>query len=65
MMIISVYLPYYLQAVKGVSATRSAIELLPYTIVLTFCAAIAGSIIGKTGHFWPWLVFTPAFAVVG
>ncbi|EIN14677.1 MFS general substrate transporter [Punctularia strigosozonata HHB-11173 SS5] len=65
MMISSVFLPYYLQAVKGVTATRSAIEMLPFTLVTTFSAAFAGTLISKTGHFWPWLVASPAFAAIG
>ncbi|EIN05355.1 MFS general substrate transporter [Punctularia strigosozonata HHB-11173 SS5] len=65
MMITSVYLPYYLQAIKGVSAIRSAVELLPFMICGTVAAAIGGAFISRTGHVTSWLVFPPVLCAIG
>jgi MFS transporter, DHA2 family, glioxin efflux transporter len=65
MVIIAVYLPYYFQAVKGATARQSAIDLFPLTIMVAVSAAVCGVAVGKSGHVWPALVFTPAFAAIG
>ena len=83
MMIASVFLPYYFQAVKGkivttfqqipsslilapgASVTRSALQLLPYTIISTSASALAGSFVSRTGNLWPLLVAPPLLTAIG
>ncbi|MGE0879707.1 MAG: MDR family MFS transporter [Acidimicrobiia bacterium] len=47
----SAFLPLFLQAVKGVSATNSGILLLPQIMSLTFATIILGRVISKTGRY--------------
>lgn len=46
------YLPTFFQVVRGASAIRSGVLLLPLVIVQTVCAFIAGLLVSKTGDYW-------------
>ena len=46
------YLPTFFQVVRGASAIRSGVLLLPLVIVQTVCAFVAGIIVSKTGDYW-------------
>ena len=60
-----VYLPYYFQAIKGSSATRSALQILPFTLVSVVAAGAGGQAVARTGVLWPVLVGPPLLAAVG
>lgn len=45
------YLPFYFQAVKGVSATKSGIDFIALAIPEVIAILIAGAIANKTGHY--------------
>lgn len=47
----SVYLPYYLQNIVGVSATLSGTLVTPRSIVTTVVAAVIGVSVGKSGKY--------------
>jgi hypothetical protein len=59
------YLPLWYQATKGVSATKSGLDILPYMLSLVVSAALSGGIISKTGRYWPFLLFSPLVLSVG
>jgi cyanate permease len=46
------YLPTFFQVVRGASAIRSGVLLLPLVIVQTLCAFLAGILVSKTGDYW-------------
>lgn len=46
------YLPQYFQQVRGASAIRSGVLILPLTCVQTVCVFIAGFLTSKTGDYW-------------
>ena len=51
-----VFLPLFLQAVKGVSATASGLLLAPMTAGLTVASLIAGRSTTRTGRYKHWIV---------
>ncbi|KAF9484264.1 ABC transporter [Pholiota conissans] len=58
------YLPLLYQ-IKGHSATKSGIDILPYMVSCVSAALATGSIIAKTGYPWPFMVLSPLVAGVG
>ncbi|KAK2872000.1 hypothetical protein FQN49_002636 [Arthroderma sp. PD_2] len=60
----SYFLPIYFQAVKGLTAERSGIQILPYQVINTICSIGAGVLIGVVGWYPPFMwVGTLAFVV--
>ncbi|SCV67930.1 BQ2448_51 [Microbotryum intermedium] len=59
------YLPIFFQATKGVSATKSGIDILPYMLGVVVGSAVSGGIVSKEGHYKPWLVFGPWLLCIG
>ena len=47
----TIYLPLFLQAVTGVSATNSGLSLIPMTGGMMIAAAVGGFVISGTGHY--------------
>jgi EmrB/QacA subfamily drug resistance transporter len=60
-----VFLPVYLQAVKGASATRSGLLVLPLMLGLMSMSVLSGRIISRTGHYKTWPVAGMGIAAVG
>ena len=60
-----VFLPLYLQAVLGASATRSGLQLLPLMMGIVLMAVVSGRIISRTGRYRSWPVVGMAFCTVG
>jgi hypothetical protein len=46
------YLPNYFQVVRGASAIRSGVLLLPLVLVQTVCSFTSGILQSKTGDYW-------------
>ncbi len=65
MLVALYYLPIGYQASRGVSATKSGIDILPFMLALVIASAISGGVISKLGRYWPWLVCSPALICVG
>jgi MFS family permease len=59
------YLPLWYQATRGVTATRSGLNILPYMLSTVVAAAVSGGIISKTGRYWPFLLGSPLLLSVG
>ena len=60
-----VFLPVYLQAVKGVSATNSGLLVLPLMGGLMSMSVLSGRIITRTGHYVWWPRIGMAVATLG
>lgn len=58
------YLPLWFQAVKGVSAAKSGIMLLPMILASVICALSSGIIITKLGYYNPFMLLSSVFMPV-
>src|ERR687897_1374795 len=58
-----IYLPIYLQAVKGMSATESGLAMLPLVVGIFSTSISGGQIMSRTGRY-KWMPITGS-AVVG
>jgi MFS family permease len=65
LLILTYYLPLWYQATKGVSATKSGLDILPYMMSTVIVAGIAGGVISTTGRYWPFLLVSPMLLSVG
>ena len=59
------YLPIYFQAVKGVSATRSGIEVLPLMLSAVLSSIVTGGLITVVGYYTPLVIFGAALFAIG
>ena len=57
-----IYLPIYLQAVKGMSATQSGLAMLPLVIGIFTTSISGGQIMARTGRY-KWMPITGALVV--
>ncbi|KZV65866.1 ABC transporter [Peniophora sp. CONT] len=57
-------LPLFYQ-VKGHSATRSGIDILPFMISGVLATLVTGGVVSKTGFAWPFLALAPILPCVG
>lgn len=57
------YLPIEYQAVKGSSATKSGIDILPFMLTVVGGTMIAGTITTLTGNYW-WAMIVPPMVLV-
>ncbi|KAJ7026760.1 ABC transporter [Mycena alexandri] len=64
-LIFSYYIPIFYQAVRGHTATKSGIDLLPFMLGTVLTIISAGQIVGKWGYYWPFLVGSPIFLALG
>ena len=44
-------MPFYFQAVQGVSATKSGIRVVPLCLSQFVAVVVVGAIVSKTGHY--------------
>ena len=56
-----IYLPIYLQAVKGMSATESGLAMLPMVVGIFSTSISGGQIMSRTGRY-KWMPITGAIA---
>ncbi|KAK0187629.1 ABC transporter [Armillaria mellea] len=62
-MIASYYLPFLYQ-LRGHSATKSGIDIIPFMIAGILASVLSGIIISKLGYAWPFLFFGPLVGAV-
>ncbi|KAK0221411.1 major facilitator superfamily domain-containing protein [Armillaria fumosa] len=62
-MIVSYYLPFLYQ-LRGHSATKSGIDIIPFMIAGIFASVLSGICISKLGYAWPFLFFGPLAGAV-
>jgi hypothetical protein len=51
------YLPLYFQSIKGVSATKSGIDVLPLILSNVVASIVAGGLITVVGYYTPFIIF--------
>jgi EmrB/QacA subfamily drug resistance transporter len=59
------FLPLYLQAVDGVSATESGLLLLPLMLGVTISSITSGRITSRTGRYKAWPIAGSSLAAIG
>ncbi|KAJ7032294.1 ABC transporter, partial [Mycena alexandri] len=65
LLIISYYIPIYYQAARAHSATRSGIDLLPFMLGTVITIMVVGSLVGRFGYYWPFLITATVFLAIG
>jgi len=60
-----VFLPQYLQIVKGEGATNSGLLLVPMMVGLLITSIVSGQLISRTGRYKIWPIVGTAITVVG
>ncbi|OAG09464.1 MFS general substrate transporter [Paraphaeosphaeria sporulosa] len=58
------YLPLYFQAIQGVSATHSGINMLAYVAPTIVSIGITGALVSKLGHYVPFMVVGAAIGSI-
>ncbi|KAF2807294.1 major facilitator superfamily transporter [Mytilinidion resinicola] len=58
MLIFSFYIPIWFQAIKGVTPTKSGIDVLPMVIALVVASFIAGGFVQKVGYYAPPMILS-------
>ncbi|PWY79249.1 MFS general substrate transporter [Aspergillus heteromorphus CBS 117.55] len=64
-MTLSYYLPIYFQSVRGESALRSGVDLLPNILCQLVMAVVSGMLTSKLGYYLPWGVLGAILNAVG
>ena len=59
------FLPLFFQFVKTDSAITAGVRMLPFVACQTVIAIFSGWLVGKTGYYVPWYIFTGALCVSG
>lgn len=61
----SYYMPQYFQGVKDKSPIESGVAILPTMGTQIIFAMLSGTLIGKTGYYMPWTIFSGITGAVG
>jgi predicted MFS family arabinose efflux permease len=64
-MVMIYYLPIWFQAVKGVSAVKSGIMLLPMILSTVFSSIVGGFIISRVGYYNPFFILSSIIMPIG
>ncbi|MCJ1307349.1 hypothetical protein MMC25_000995 [Agyrium rufum] len=59
------YLPFFFQAVQGVSAIESGVRFLPLAVPQVVAVALAGGVATQTGHYIPVMLAGQVLAALG
>jgi MFS family permease len=65
MVLMIYYLSIYFQAIRGVNALHSGLDMLPFLLSLAVFAMIAGFTVSKLGYYVPHLLLGPMLVAVG
>jgi MFS family permease len=65
MTLVSSFMPLFLQAVTGISPTKSGLLLVPMMLGLTFSSTLVGRKVTATGRYRIWPIIGTALGIVG
>ncbi|QSS61569.1 hypothetical protein I7I51_03746 [Histoplasma capsulatum] len=65
MLVVLYYLPIWFQAIKGVSAVNSGINILPTMLSVVVGGIAAGTLVSKIGYYTPFMILSTVFSSVG
>ncbi|KAJ5691620.1 MFS general substrate transporter [Penicillium malachiteum] len=61
----SYYLPFYFEAVRGISAVTSGVNFIPLMLSQMVSLVIIGAVVKECGHYVPFILFGNLVAIVG
>ncbi|KAE9368058.1 MFS general substrate transporter [Stipitochalara longipes BDJ] len=59
------YLSIYFQAIRGVDALHSGLDILPFLLSVTFGSILAGITVSKLGYYVPHMILGAIFMAIG
>ena len=59
------FLPLYFQFVKADSAITAGVRMLPFVATQSVIAILSGWLVGKTGYYVPWYIFSGVLCIAG
>lgn len=65
MMLLVYYIPVWFQAIKGVSAEQSGIDMIPLVLSLVFGAIGSGQATGRLGYYTPFMLASGVIMPIG
>jgi MFS family permease len=65
LMVMMYYLPIWFQAIKGVTAIKSGIMLLPLMLSTAVAALSSGFMVSKLGYYTPFFIFSSIIMTIG
>jgi MFS family permease len=65
LIVILYYLPIWFQAIKGVSAVKSGIMLLPIVLSTVFASLSSGILVSKLGYYTPFFTLSTVLMTIG
>lgn len=65
MLTVSIYIPLWFQAIKGVSAMQSGINTIPLVLSVVVGSIMSGGLVQKIGYYTPFMIIGSCFMAVG
>ncbi|USP76676.1 hypothetical protein yc1106_03950 [Curvularia clavata] len=65
MLTVSIYIPLWFQAIKGVSAMQSGINTIPLVLSVVLGSILTGGLVQRFGYYTPFMIFGSIFMAVG
>jgi EmrB/QacA subfamily drug resistance transporter len=65
MLTVSIYLPLWFQAIKGVSAVQSGIDTIPLVLSVVVGSILSGAVVQKVGYYTQFMVIGSVLMAVG
>lgn len=65
MLTVSIYIPLWFQAIKGVSAFQSGINSLPLVLSTVVGSILSGALVQRIGYYTPFMIMGSCFMAVG
>ncbi|KAI9747457.1 MAG: hypothetical protein M1835_002104 [Candelina submexicana] len=59
------FIPLYFQFVRGDSALKAGVRLLPLICLMVLFCIVNGGVMSKSGYYMPWYLFGGVFTVIG
>ncbi|MCJ1422554.1 hypothetical protein MMC29_000434 [Sticta canariensis] len=59
------YLPFYFQAVQGVSATISGVRMIPRILPQIFALVLASAVVTRWGYYVPYMILGSIICIIG
>ena len=61
----SVYIPIWFQAIKGLDAIQSGVRLIPLILSMVLFIVMSGALVQKFGYYVPFMLFGSVFVPIG
>ncbi|KAF2845739.1 major facilitator superfamily transporter [Plenodomus tracheiphilus IPT5] len=65
MLTVSIYIPLWFQAIKGVSAMQSGINTIPLVLSVVVGSISSGGLVQRIGYYTPFMVLGSSFMAIG